>query len=90
MEVHPMTITAKELREATARGEGPLAKAHDDEPVFLLRAQDNLAADLVEKWAIWAAAAVPSIGGSETHHKALEAASIADFMRRWPIHKNPD
>ena len=44
-------ITAKELREATLRGEGPLAKAHDDEPVFLLRAQDHHAAELVDKWA---------------------------------------
>jgi hypothetical protein len=85
-----MTITAKELREATARGEGPLAKAHDDEPVFLLRGQDCHAADLVEKWAIWAGAAVPTVGGSEVNHKVQEAILIADFMRRWPIHKQPD
>ena len=85
-----MTITAKELREATARGEGPLGKAHDDEPVFLLRAQDNLAADLVDTWAIQASVAVPSVGGSAMGHKVAEAQLIADFMRRWPIHKSPD
>lgn len=85
-----MTITAKELREATLRGEGPLGKAADDEPVFCLRAQDNLAADLVDQWAIQANAAIPSIGGTEIQHKVAEARMIADFMRRWPIHKNPD
>lgn len=85
-----MTITAKELRDATARGEGPLAKAADGEPVFLLRGQDCHAADLVEKWAIWASSAVPQSGGREMAAKIAEANLIADFMRRWPIHKNPD
>jgi hypothetical protein len=78
------------LREATLRGEGPLAKAHDDEPVFLLRAQDNLAADLVEKWATFASVAVPSAGGRSLQDKVSEAIQIADLMRRWPIHKTPD
>lgn len=85
-----MTITARQLREATTRGEGPLAKAGDDEPVFLLRAQDNLAADLVDQWAIQASVAIPNIGGSDLGHKVAEARLIADTMRRWPIHKNPD
>jgi hypothetical protein len=85
-----MTITAKELREATARGEGPLAKAADDEPVFLLRAQDNLASDLVDTWAIQASVAVPNAGGSDLGHKVAEARMISDMMRRWPIHKTPD
>jgi hypothetical protein len=85
-----MTITARELREATARGEGPLAKAHDDEPVFLLRAQDCHAADLVERWAVWVANSVPHAGGKAIADKAGEAVAIADQMRRWPIRKNPD
>lgn len=83
-------ITARELREATLRGEGPLAKAHDDEPVFLLRAQDQHAADLVEKWAIWVGINVPSVGGTPLYKKVQEANQIADMMRRWPIHKAPD
>jgi hypothetical protein len=85
-----MSITAKELREATLRGEGPLAKAADDEPVFLLRAQDNLAAGLVEKWAIQASVAIPSIGGAQMTDKVGEARLIADMMRHWHIHKHPD
>lgn len=83
-------ITAKELREATLRGEGPLAKAHDDEPVFLLRGQDCHAADLVEKWAIWVSSGVPQAGGKPVLDKVNEANLIADTMRRWPIHKSPD
>jgi hypothetical protein len=71
-------------------GEGPLAKAADDEPVFLLRAQDNLASDLVEQWATQASVAIPSIGGADMGHKVGEARLIADMMRRWPIHKAPD
>jgi hypothetical protein len=81
-----MAITAGELREATARGEGPLAKAHPDEPVFLLRGQDCHAADLVEKWAIWASVNDASVAGG----KVAEAREIAEAMRRWPIHKQPD
>ena len=75
---------AKEERERAARGEGCLGKAHDEEPVFILRGQDALAADLVEKWAIWARAA------GCPNDKVQEALDLADTMRRWPTRKNPD
>jgi len=55
-----------------------------EEPVFILRAQDALAADLVEKWAIWARAASAPVD------KVNEAFSIAEEMRKWPVRKNPD
>lgn len=82
--------TAKETIEMALRGEGCLGKAHPDEPVFVLRAQDSLAADLVEKWAIQASVLVPAIGGEGTGHKVVDAQNTADLMRRWPIRKNPD
>jgi hypothetical protein len=86
-----MTMTAKELREATLRGEGPLAKAHDDEPVFLLRGQDNLAAELVGKWATLASVMVPSIDfESKRAKKVAEARQISDAMAVWPNRKDPD
>jgi hypothetical protein len=85
-----MSITARELREATARGEGPLAKAADDEPVFLLRAQDCLAANLVDTWVIQMSVGVPAVGGRDMAHKVSEAREIADQMRLWPVHKTPD
>jgi hypothetical protein len=76
--------TAKVERERAARGEGCLGKAKDDEPIFILRAQDIHAADLVEKWAIWA-----QVGGTD-NDKVQEAFAIAEDMRRWPNRKNPD
>jgi hypothetical protein len=85
-----MTMTAGDLREMTARGEGPLAKAHPDEPVFLLRAQDNLAADLVDTWAIQAGLLIETTGSADFGHKVQEAKMIAELMRNWPVRKNPD
>ena len=85
-----MSMTAKELREATLRGEGPLAKAADDEPVFLLRGQDNLAAELVGKWATLASVMVPSIDHeSVAAKKVAEARQISEAMAAWPTRKNP-
>ena len=86
-------ITAKELYDATMRGEGILAKHARDNPempVFMLVAQDQNAADLVEKWAIMVSVGIPEAGGRSTHNKVGEARLIADLMRRWPIHKMPD
>jgi hypothetical protein len=83
-------ITKKQLLDAALKGKGPLGRAADDEPVFLLRAQDCLAADFVDKWAIQASLLVPVAGAEATGHKVGVAHQIADFMRRWPIHKNPD
>lgn len=90
-----MSITAKELYDATMRGEGPLAKhanANPDMPVFLLLGQDNLAAQLVEMWAIQASVMVPSADdkGHTLDKKVTEARQIADEMHHWPIKKNPD
>lgn len=76
--------TKLEELEKFQHGQGCLGKADDDEPIFILRAQDALAADLVELWAIRAQAA------DCTHDKVLEAHRLADDMRRWPKRKNPD
>jgi hypothetical protein len=88
---HP-NITAKETemglakieRENAAAGKGCLGKAADDEPVFILRAQDALAAELVELWAIRARSAGCPVD------KVREAQDLADQMMRWPVRKNPD
>lgn len=77
-------ITKKEVLNAALKGEGALGKAADDEPVFVLRAQDAEAADLVELWAIRAESA------GAPYDKTREAFDIADFMRRWPVRKVPD
>ena len=76
--------TRREEMEKWLRGEGCLGKAWDDEPLFVLRAQDCHAADLVEKWAIWARAS------GTPNDKVQEAFAIAEEMRRWPKRKMPD
>ena len=78
-----MATKQEEINKLT-RGEGCLGKAASDEPVFVLRAQDCFAADLVEKWAIWARAA-----GSPPD-KVSEAMALVEEMRRWPKRKTPD
>lgn len=76
--------TAKIERAMAARGEGCLGKAKDDEPVFILRGQDSLAADLVETWAIRAR----SLGCH--NDKVREAMELAETMRAWSPKKDPD
>jgi hypothetical protein len=88
-----MTITVKELYDATMKGEGIIAKhakANPDMPVFVLIGQDNLAAGLVEKWALQASAMVPTCEGGPLSDKVNEARLIAEFMDKWPTKKQPD
>jgi hypothetical protein len=59
-------------------------KMGPNEPFFVLRAQDALAAELVELWSLRAKAAGCSID------KVNEAKNIAEEMLRWPVRKNPD
>lgn len=76
--------TAKIERERFANGEGPLAKAHPNEPIFILRGQDMIAADAVEWWANHA-----SLNGVHPD-KVREARDLAEEMRTWPKQKLPD
>ena len=64
--------------------EGCLGKAADDEPVFVLRAQDRSAAGLVDLWA-----SANEMAGSP-HDKTTEAHELAAKMRAWPTQKLPD
>jgi hypothetical protein len=79
-----LLATRREELEKWCHGDGVLGKAHDDEPLFILRAQDCFAADLVEKWAIWARA------GGTPPNKVQEAFMLVEEMRRWPKRKTPD
>lgn len=75
---------AKDERAAAAAGKGCLGKAADDEPVFILRGQDALAADTVDHWANHA-----RLLGCHPD-KVREAHELADKMRAWRPQKNPD
>jgi hypothetical protein len=83
-------MTKKQVLEAALRGEGCLGKAHDDEPVFVLVAHDNLSAETVDFWATRANLTMPVVGSEGTGHKINGARQTADAMRDWPFHKNPD
>lgn len=73
-----MAIKSEELKS------GCIAKAADDEPVFVLRAQDRLAPALVKAWADLAKEHGCSI------IKCQEAYDLAEQMEDWPTRKFPD
>ena len=58
-------------------------RAGMDEPIFVLRAQDRLAAGVVRQWADAA-----ELGGTKPEIVA-EARSVANEMDAWPFHKHP-
>lgn len=61
-----------------------LKKVGDDEPIFVLRAQDELAAQVVMFWAALARNRLVN------HEKVLEAELCANKMREWKNKKVPD
>jgi hypothetical protein len=61
-----------------------LRRIPGEEPIFILRAQDKLAADVVRYWADRAEAE------DVTSRKVREARDWATEMERWPKHKLPD
>jgi hypothetical protein len=70
--------------EKAARGEGCLGRAHPDEPVFVLRAQDALFSETVRFWADRAA------GVGCLPAKVRGARETADRGDEWSPKKNPD
>jgi hypothetical protein len=83
-----MAIKSIELDLAN-RGMGCLGKAYSDEPVFILRAQDRFAPDVVEVWA----AKVEAVGKVGNGDKIKEARALAHQMRAWQalhVSKVPD
>lgn len=82
----------KDEMAAALKGEGCLGKAADDEPVFILRAQDVLAGDVVRFWADILEMRHHSQGTKTAAVKAKisEARGLARQMDEWPIHKLAD
>lgn len=73
-----MATKAKEI-DNYQDGTGCLGKAADDEPLFILRAQDATAPDLVRRWARQVMASSRGI----LTPKVKEALEIADAMVAW-------
>jgi hypothetical protein len=77
-------MLAKRERDLAAKGKGCLGKAADDEPVFVLRANDVVAPAAVEAWADFVEQSVGAmVSGDQTRAKVQEARSIAHQMRAW-------
>jgi hypothetical protein len=70
----------KELEKVS----GCFSKAADNEPLFVLRAQDKLAPVIVRIWAELAAA--NGVGLEKVH----EAKRLAYEMEQWPARRLPD
>ena len=73
-----MAIKSEELKT------GCIAKAADNEPVFVLRAQDKTAPVLVRLWADLMELRDPSSSRID------EARALAHLMDQWPTRKFPD
>lgn len=61
-----------------------IARIPDDEPVFILRGQDQLAEEVVNFWADLAERAEVRSG------KVADARLVAQEMAAWPTKKRPD
>lgn len=72
------------MRKKDELTKGCIAKAADDEPVFVLRAQDMSADILVDFWAELA------LRMGCPQEKVDEAIDLAAEMRAWPHRKWPD
>lgn len=64
---------------------GVISKAHDDEPLFILRAQDMLAIPIIELWIASARAA------NVSEQKLIEVEALVLAMKNWDGQKKiPD
>ncbi len=89
---------AKIEKQMAAAGLGCLGRAADDEPVFILRAKDRFAPELVENWAALVERATSAtVSGTGTvegsRAKIKEARALAHNMRAWQemnTSKTPD
>lgn len=73
------------IEAAINRGEGCLGKAAADEPVFVLRAKDIFAADLIREWAdhVERVAALKGELTGARKAKIAEARKLAIEMETW-------
>lgn len=69
--------------------DGCFSRATDDEPLFVLRAQDKLAPNIVRRWAIEFMRTRKNLG-LPYEEKFVEVMEIARKMENWPKKKMPD
>lgn len=74
----------RHARDDYNRIQDPEGKIPEDEPVFLLRAQDSIAAEVVRKWA-----ELNDLSGGDSRLSEMARAQ-ADKMGAWPKKKLAD
>lgn len=86
-----MATKAVAMHEARL-GRGCLGKAHEDEPIFILRGQDALSGDVVRHWADLLEARTARAGelSGRRQEKIAEARRLAIQMDSWKTRKMPD
>lgn len=75
-----MALKADELKS------GCFHNSSDDEPIFVLRAKDKFAPELIEEWAIkveWAVSGTVSQEADKSRDKVKYARALAHQMRAW-------
>lgn len=80
----PQPPVSTRLQPHTKFTSAVLNSADRNEPIFVLRAQDKLAATVVRDWCDRAHNA------GVNREKIMEARAIADLMDAWPNRKKPD
>jgi len=77
---------------ATKHTDTCLQKAGDEEPIFVLRAQDQFAANIVRYWAKIYRENHEAHGtfNVKIEAKYVEALELAEKMEQWPTRKMPD
>jgi hypothetical protein len=68
----------------TKNGTPFLSRISGDEPIFILRAQDELAHHFVRQWVAVA------VAKGRSQERANEALACAAEMEAWPVKKLPD
>lgn len=75
--------TKREVLDQFRRGEGILHDADEDEPIFVLRAEDKFFVPLVRLWIELMEMDAPEPTSCETRRKAMEAVDIANDGIDW-------
>jgi hypothetical protein len=75
--------TNREVLDLYSQGQGILCRADDDEPVFILRAQDKFFVPLVRLWTELVAMDTPQPVSPAVADKLMDAVAVANSGIDW-------
>jgi len=78
------------IKSKEIAGPSCLTRADDDEPLFVLRANDDLAPDIVRRWANLYISSKGVLASTQQIAKFAEAMMLATEMEKWKdAHSKP-